>query len=92
MIYLLSGYLLLINLDGFLLMASDKSRAKKQKRRVPEAAFFTVAILGGALGVLLGMKLCRHKTLHTSFTVGIPLILFFETILILVLTYLYINA
>ena len=28
------------------------------------------------------MKLFRHKTLHTSFTVGMPLICFFETAII----------
>ena len=31
---------------------------------------------------MLGMYALRHKTLHTSFTVGMPLICFFEAVLI----------
>lgn len=87
MIYILLSYLAVINLDGFLLMGADKSRAKKEKRRIPEATLFLVAVLGGSLGVLLGMYTFRHKTLHTKFTVGIPLLLFFETVLTIVLYY-----
>ena len=81
MIYLLLAYLAVITLDGFLVMAQDKSLAKRGKRRIPEAAIFTVAVLGGSLGVLLGMYAFRHKTHHPSFTVGIPLILFFQAVL-----------
>lgn len=88
MMYFLLAYLLFINLDGFLLMASDKSRAKKGARRIPEATLFLAAVLGGSAGVLGGMYAFRHKTLHQSFTIGIPLILFFETALTLILIYL----
>ena len=74
-IYILLGaYLLFINIDGFALMAVDKSRA--------EATLFFAAFLGGSPGVMLGMYALRHKTLHTSFTVGMPLICFFEAVLI----------
>lgn len=85
---LLLAYFAVINLDGFISMGADKSRARRGARRTPEAAFFTIAVLGGALGVLLGMRVFHHKTLHTAFTVGIPLILFFETAAVLVLIYL----
>ena len=82
-IYILLGaYLLFINIDGFALMAVDKSRAKRGGRRIPEATLFFVAFLGGSPGVMLGMHALRHKTLHTSFTVGMPLICFFEAVLI----------
>ncbi|NCB50519.1 MAG: DUF1294 domain-containing protein [Clostridia bacterium] len=86
--YFILSYLAVVNLDGFLLMGADKSRAKKNRRRIPEATMFLVAVLGGSLGVLLGMYAFRHKTLHTKFTVGIPLLLFFETVLTIVLIYL----
>lgn len=78
---LLGAYLLVINLDGFILMASDKSRARRSRRRIPEATLFLVAVLGGSAGVLAGMYIFRHKTQHDSFTIGIPLILFFEAVL-----------
>lgn len=66
--------LILLNTYTFILMGSDKKRAKKRGRRVPEARFFWLAFFGGALGVFLGMSRFRHKTLHNSFRVGIPLL------------------
>ena len=80
--WLFAAYLLFINLDALLLMRSDKRRAREGRRRVPEATLFAAAVLGGGPGILLGMKKYRHKTLHTSFTVGIPLIIFFEAALL----------
>ena len=65
----------LIGLNGwtFLLMGWDKRRAKQRgKRRVPEKRLFLLGAIGGAFGVLAGMKMWRHKTQHRSFTVGIP--------------------
>lgn len=87
LLILLGAYLLLINLDGFILMASDKSRARRGKRRIPEATLFLVAVLGGSLGILAGMYSFRHKTQHDSFTIGMPLILFFEAVLMALALY-----
>ena len=84
----LGAYLLVINLEGFALMGIDKSRARRGRRRIAEATLFIVAALGGSLGVLCGMYAFRHKTLHTSFTVGIPLLLFFQAVLITLALYL----
>ena len=40
----------------------DKHCAKQRKRRIRESVLLTLALLGGAVGALLGMKLFRHKT------------------------------
>ena len=88
LLILLGAYLLVINLEGFALMGIDKSRARRGRRRIAEATLFIVAALGGSLGVLCGMCAFRHKTLHTSFTVGIPLLLFFQAVLITLALYL----
>ena len=56
-------------------MSNDKSRARKREHRIPEKTLFITAWLGGALGMLLGMQIFRHKTKHRAFTVGIPMIL-----------------
>lgn len=88
LLILLGAYLLVINLEGFALMGIDKSRARRGRRRIAEATLFIVAALGGTLGVLCGMYAFRHKTLHTSFTVGIPLLLFFQAVLITLALYL----
>lgn len=68
-------YLLLINALGLLLMLIDKKKAKKGAWRIPEATLMGVAAIGGSLGVLAGMKLCRHKTKHPKFFVGVPVII-----------------
>lgn len=88
LLILLGAYLLVINLEGFALMGIDKSRARRGRRRIAEATLFIVAALGGSLGVLCGMYAFRHKTLHTRFTVGIPLLLFFQAVLITLALYL----
>jgi len=52
---------------GFILMGVDKARAVDRAWRIPEASFFTLALLGGTFGVLLGSGVFHHKTLKTSF-------------------------
>ncbi len=68
-------YLLVINAAGCLLMLADKRRAQKKRWRIPEATLMGVAAAGGSVGVLAGMYLFRHKTLHKKFTLGVPAIL-----------------
>ncbi|SHG34079.1 DUF1294 domain-containing protein [Ornithinibacillus halophilus] len=68
-------YLLTANLIGFLFMGLDKRKAKNQQWRIPERTLWGIAILGGAVGSLLGMKVFRHKTKHRAFTVGMPLLI-----------------
>ena len=48
-------------------MGIDKARAIDRAWRIPERAFFGLALLGGAFGVLLGSSLFHHKTLKASF-------------------------
>ena len=68
-------YLVIINLIAFLLMAMDKSRARKHQWRIPEKTLFLSAILGGSIGAIAGMYTFHHKTRHWYFVVGMPLIL-----------------
>lgn len=76
-------YLIGINLVAFFLMAADKRRAQKHRWRIPEHTLFAAAILGGSLGAILGMYLCRHKTKHWYFVVGMPLILMLQLLVVL---------
>ncbi len=59
-----------MSLVAFTAMGVDKRRAKRGARRTPEKRLFLYAILGGAAGGLLGMKLFHHKTKHWYFVVG----------------------
>ena len=74
-IYLLIGYLVVMNVVGAAIMAVDKSKAKRGAYRVPEKILFLVSLLGGSIGTWAGMYLFRHKTKHWYFVAGIPLIL-----------------
>ena len=67
-------WLCVMSLVTFLVMGSDKLRAKRGARRVPEARLFLLALLGGGVGGLLGMYVFRHKTRHLQFALGFPLI------------------
>ena len=80
---LLLCWLLVINLVTFLVFGLDKWKAKRTQahprtRRVPEKTLFLLAVLGGSVGALLGMRVWHHKTLHRSFRYGIPAIFLAE--------------
>ena len=76
-------YLFLINALGLCLMLADKHRAKKNLWRIPERTLLAVAGLGGSLGALIGMRLARHKTRKILFSVGIPVLLALQAILLI---------
>lgn len=56
-------------------MLIDKWKAKNNLWRIPEKVLLGVALAGGSLGALIGMRTFRHKTLHLRFSVGIPVML-----------------
>lgn len=66
----------------------DKLAAGKRRRRIPENFLMLTAVCGGAIPMLITMKLIHHKTKHKKFMVGLPGIIVCETILILALGYL----
>lgn len=76
--YILIGMLVIMNLIGYMSMWSDKRRAIKKQYRISEKTLFTIALLGGSLGSILGMNQFRHKTKHWYFKYGMPLILIMQ--------------
>ncbi|MDP4164467.1 MAG: DUF1294 domain-containing protein [Bacillota bacterium] len=74
-------FYLLINAVGFLMMGEDKKRARKHQYRIQERTLWLVAIFGGAVGSTIGMQVFRHKTKHTSFKIGFPLLAAVEFVL-----------
>lgn len=69
-------YLLAINVLAFAVYGWDKAQSKVQgARRVPEKTLFLLAILGGSVGAILGMRVWHHKTRHWYFKYGLPAIL-----------------
>lgn len=67
-----------VSIITFLLFGWDKHLSIFQKRRIPEFVLLLFSFLGGAFGALCGMIFFNHKTLHRQFTVGVPIALFIQ--------------
>lgn len=79
-------YLAAANVMAFLLVWIDKRKAVQGAYRIPERTFWTIALLGGAIGTYAGMQHFRHKTKHKSFMIGIPIIMVVNVILFIYLS------
>ena len=76
-------YLIFINIMGLLSMYLDKYFSKNNMYRISEKSLFFIAILGGSIGSIIGMYQFRHKTKHRQFTIGLPIILFIQLIILM---------
>ena len=75
-------YLIVINIVTFLVYGIDKWKAKQGSWRISEASLLILAVIGGSIGALLGMRVWHHKTMHKKFKYGLPLILLVQIALI----------
>lgn len=90
--YLLYGiliYLAAINIVAFFLYGIDKWKAQHDKWRITEATLLWIAVAGGSIGALLGMRLWHHKTQHAKFRYGLPTILILQLAATLAAAYYY---
>ena len=71
-------FLIIINAITFFTYGIDKLKAKKNQWRIPESTLLLLAVIGGSIGALLGMKVWHHKTMHKKFKYGIPLIIILQ--------------
>lgn len=71
---LLWCYLGVMSILLFIVMGWDKLSAMRQKRRVPEATLFLLAVIGGAPGGAMGMICFRHKIRKPGFAIGFPVL------------------
>lgn len=79
-------YLGIINFITFTAFAIDKIAALERKSRIKIVTLLGLAFIGGSLGGLLAMYLFRHKTSKDYFTVGIPLIIVMQVVVLFYLT------
>ena len=68
---------------GLLSMYLDKYFSKNNMYRISEKSLFFISILGGSIGSIIGMYQFRHKTKHSQFTIGFPIILFIQLIILM---------
>ena len=76
-------YLIAINVIAFFAMWIDKVKAKHGNWRISEKGLFTLVLLGGGIGGIAGMYTFRHKTKKVYFTIGFPVILISEIVIVL---------
>ena len=79
-------YIIALNLLEFALMGIDKWKAKNYAWRIPESTLFIIAIIGGSIGGIIGMRVFRHKTRHRNFVYGMPAILIAQLLIIFLLS------
>ena len=75
-------YLIVITIVTFLVYGIDKWKAKQGSWRISEVSLLILAVIGGCIGALLGMKIWHHKTMHKKFKYGLPMILLAQIALI----------
>ena len=79
---LLYIYVVIINVITFFVYGLDKNKAKARQWRIPEAQLIFLAVIGGSVGALAGMKVFHHKTRKPKFRIGVPAILVIQLIII----------
>lgn len=84
---LLLIYLALINVVAFFAYGIDKLKARRGRWRIPESTLLLLAAIGGSVGALLGIWVWHHKTMHRTFTVGVPAMLVAQLGLVAVLSF-----
>ncbi len=63
---------------SFVSMGIDKWCARRGKRRIPERTLLMWCGLFGALGGWLGMRVFRHKTRDSKFTLAVPALMILQ--------------
>jgi uncharacterized membrane protein YsdA (DUF1294 family) len=84
---LILSLILILNVLGYVLMGVDKKRARNKQWRISEQTLWIIAIFGGAIGVTIGMKHFRHKTKHSQFKIGLPVLAILDTFVIIYLIF-----
>lgn len=75
-------YLAVVNILTFIVFGVDKMNAKFNRQRVRIVTLLGLAFIGGSVGALIGMYVFHHKTKKAYFTVGVPLILLMQVVVL----------
>ena len=81
-IYISLGYLLVINVVTLIVFAIDKIAAIEHRSRIRIVTLLALCFIGGSIGGLLAMYVFRHKTRQDYFSVGVPLIMIMQVVVI----------
>lgn len=79
---LLIVYLLVINIVTLILFAVDKIAAIEHRSRIKIVTLLGLAFIGGSVGALVAMYVFHHKTKQDYFSVGVPLIILMQVVVL----------
>lgn len=75
-------YLFVINFVTFVAFAIDKIAAIEHRSRIRIVTLLGLAFIGGSIGALIAIYVLRHKTQKDYFTVGVPLIILMQAVVL----------
>lgn len=77
--------LIIINVITFCIYGIDKRKAIQKQWRIPEKTLLGLALIGGSIGAIVGMRSFHHKTKKPLFSVGVPIIIIIQVIVVVLL-------
>ena len=83
------AWFIVMTLSTFVIYAYDKSIAGSESTRVPEKVLLLLALFGGTLGALAGMKVLRHKTAKESFQAKLVAIMVMQIVVVIIYFYVF---
>ena len=75
-------YFEIINFITFIVFSIDKVNAQEHRSRIKIVTLLGLSFIGGSIGALLAIYLLHHKTKKDYFTVGIPIIMIMQVIVL----------
>jgi uncharacterized membrane protein YsdA (DUF1294 family) len=85
----LMSWLVAINMVAFFTYVYDKAISGQGIERVPESVLLALALAGGTVGALAGMKWARHKTAKGSFQMKLLAVVSVQLLLALVYAFVW---
>lgn len=82
---ILVAYLVIINFMTLILFAVDKINAIEKRTRIRIVTLLGLAFIGGSIGGFVAMRVFKHKTKKDYFSIGIPLIMIMQIVVIIYL-------
>lgn len=79
-------YIIFINIITFIIFTLDKIKAIYHKWRFKVGTLLILCFIGGSLGGLLSMYLFKHKIRKNYFTIGIPLIIIIQMLILVIIS------
>lgn len=73
------------NFAVFCIYGMDKHYTKRGRRRISEMTLLSLTALLGGIDASLGIYILQHKTRHTRFKIGVPLLMILNLVVTAVL-------